>query len=142
MWAYVHPFKETYWINVDKSESIWKFRKQLYDKSSILPIFQHKIYYKQGSTDLNTLQEYGYYKGSTFVFLIKIKNMENHHAFVTQDDNEYKIYVNLSHSLLIEDIKFQVQDKTGFPYEWIQILINEVEFEDNESLMWLKFSSL
>ena len=142
MWAYVHPFKETYWINVDKSESIWNFRKQLYDKSSILPIFQHTIYYKRSSTDLNTLQENGYYSGSTFVFFIKIKNMENYPVFVTQDDKEYKIYVNLSHSLLVEDIKFQVQDKTGFPYEWIQILINGVEFGDKESLMRLKFSSL
>ena len=46
-----------------------------------------------------------------------------------------ELTVMLNSINLIEDIKFQIQDKTGIPFESIRVLYNERELSDEEALI-------
>ena len=91
--------------------------------------------YKWNSNDLNTLKDHDYTYKLTLWIHFYLENSENFPVIKIQGNKKYKILLNLSLSHFIEDIKFQLQDITGYHYDSIQILINEVEFSDSDSLM-------
>ena len=74
--------------------------------------------------------------------MLNLPGIKYSHQIIFENKIKKELTVMLNSINLIEDIKFQIQDKTGIPFESIRVFHNERELSDEEALIELKMIPL
>ena len=122
-------------LDLEQSNTILDMKEMLKEKANIPAWFQVLAY--SGKFLLNnffTLGDYNLQKESWLLLLIApihiSKSIE-----LQANERIYKINISLNYFSLVEDIKFQIQDETGFSWDDILVFNEVIWWEDYQSIV-------
>ena len=125
----------TYTVEVEENSTIGELRQAIFDKSNIPQSLQMLVFAgKLLINDKATLSEW--YIGRDYgMNMLNFPGNIYSHKIVCDHKEAKELTVKLSWSNLIEDIKFQIQDKTGIPWESIRVFYKDRELSDEEAII-------
>ena len=125
----------TYTIEIDDNSTIGELRQAIYDKYNIpqslqMLVFAGKLLTNDQATffDLNIRRDSG-------MHMLNLPGIKYSHKIIFENKGKKELTVILNSSNLVEDIKFQIQDKAGIPFESIRVFFNDRELSDEEAII-------
>ena len=129
---------ETHCNNFNYSDTIRTVKEFIYDRTNILPSLQLLVHAgRLLSNELATLDDWNIRRGSTLHWLTLLSCKWTHYIEIPKDKIKKTLSINLCYCNFVEDIKFQIQDKTGIPCEAIKVINCGRELGDSESIIEL-----
>ena len=126
----------TYTVETDPDDTVGEFKEKLFQKSSI-PVFAQKLIFRGVELKQNylTLSEC-YIEKEMRLHLIYLKQDQcNIEVKLNFNGNKSNIEMIAYFGTLIEDIKFKIQDQSGYSWDEILIICNGREIGDSESII-------
>ena len=129
---------KTITVPYDYNKTIGEVKEFIWEKTNILPSLQLIVFAGRILTNNHqTLSQWNIQR-ETNLHMISLPATKFTHNIIFNSNHEYsKLTVSLYSSSLIEDIKFQIQDKTGIPCDWIRVYHDCRELGDEEALISL-----
>ena len=125
----------TYIVETNPDDTVGEFKEKIYQKSKMPTIIQRVLFRGRELTQNHLmLSECGIDK-EMWLHLLYLKNDECYiEVDLNLNDNKSLLIMNVYFGALIEDIKFKIQDQSGYPCDDIKIFCNDKEMEDSESI--------
>ena len=125
----------TYTVEIDYNSTIGELRQAIFDKYNIPQSLQMLLFAgKLLTNDQATFFDWNIRRDSG-MHMLNLPAAKYSHKIIFENKDKKELTVILNSSNLIEDIKFQIQDKTGIPFESIRVFYNDRELSDEEALI-------
>ena len=132
------PSGRTYTVEIEENCTIGELKQAIFDKSNIPQSLQMLVFAgKLLTNDHATLSEW-YVRRDYGLHMVSLPGIKYSHKIVCDHKVAKELTVKLNWSNLIEDIKFQIQDKTGIPWESIRVFYKDRELSDEEAIIKFK----
>ena len=133
-------FVNTFWrrsieLDVESADSIKSIKNKIFEILCISQYFQRLIFERKFMKDISSLSDYNIESGATIYVIAHIGYAYISQFTTTNDDLIVEINIKASVTSSVEDIKYQIQDKTGYPIESIHLYYKYEELSDDEILL-------
>ena len=121
-------------LEVDPSETIGDIKQKIYEINGFAPLWQEIFVEGKWFVDEMTISNWIFY--STTKIILNKQNFYHRIINITLETNEksQKIRLNINPFMLVENIKFIIQDMTGILWYKIKILVEGYELLDHKTL--------
>ena len=128
-------FGRCYELDVQYTDSIKSIKDKIYEITHIPHSLQVLIFAGRVLKESSLFWDNNLAKESTIHMVYCTGYMFLSKVIITHNDKVFEMKVRVAYSSLIEDIKFQIQDKIGVPCELIKLYYNGKELNDYDVLI-------
>ena len=134
----IRQFKgENYEFDSEQSDKIGMYKDFLEEIIGIPPYFQVLIFRGEQLKNSYTLADYNYYYDMPIILVLRNPlDIRYLPVIINYHDTTRVVFVKITSSSLVSDIKDCLQDWTGIPYENIKLIIEGREFNDYDSIIF------
>ena len=121
-------------LEVDPSETIGDIKQKIYEINGFTPLWQGVFVEGKWFVDEMKISNWIFYSATKIIF--SKQHFYHRIIYITLETNEksQEIRLHINPFMLVEDIKFIIQDKTGIPWDKIKFLVEGCELLDHKTL--------
>ena len=121
-------------LEVDPSETIGEIKQKIYEINGLAPLWQGIFVEGKWFVDEMTISNWIFY--STTKIILKKQHFYRRIIYIILETNEksLKIRLHINPFMLVENMKFIIQDMTGILWDKIKFLVEGYELLDHKIL--------
>ena len=127
--------RKTIELSVKSNDTILSIKDKIFDKTNVPQFLQILIFAGRVLKEKSLFSDNSLAKESTIHMVPCLGYLFNNKIQIVTKDRLVEIKVRVFSCNLIEDIKFQIQDETGIPWESLHIYSEDKELMDHDSLI-------
>ena len=126
---------KTITLDVDYWGSIKQIKDKISEVANIPATIQMLIFWGKILKEHSLLSETNLSKESTIHVIAYVGHKYTNKFLIPWGNRIAEMIIKVSYHSIIEDIKFEIQDETGFPWESIHLYYNNEELNDKDILI-------
>ena len=129
---------ESWMLNVECNDTILSIKDKIFERTNVPQFLQVLIFAGRILKENSLFSDNSLARESTIHMVPCIGYLYNHKIQIVIKDRLVEIKLKIFFCNLVEDIKFQIQDETGIPWESIHLYFEDKELMDHDSLIDLE----